>query len=110
MDKTTVTQLQKEAIVSEYLMYNISYRQLGLKYDVDFRLIHKWVMKFQGTTSKILLKKSKEKTVVKPTAEVLALQESLRLEKLRNALLTSIIDIAEQDLQINLRKKFGTKQ
>jgi len=110
MDKTTVTQLQKEAIVAEYLMGNITYRQLGLKYDVDFRIVHSWVMKFQGTTSKKSSKKVEEKSALKPTVEVLALQESLRLEKLRNALLTSIIDIAEQELQINLRKKFGTKQ
>ena len=48
--------------------------------------------------------------VVKPNTELLALQESLRLEKLRNELLNAIIDIADKDLNTNLRKKFGTKQ
>ena len=67
-------------------------------------------MKFQGTTSKKSSKKAAEKVVVKPSTEVLALQESLRLEKLRNELLNAIIDIADTDLNTNLRKKFGTKQ
>ena len=67
-------------------------------------------MKFQGTTSKKSSKKVEEQLVVKPSAEVLSLQESLRLEKLRSELLNAIIDIADTDLNTNLRKKFGTKQ
>ncbi len=110
MNKTEVTPLQKEAIVAEYLMSDLTYRQLAKKHNVDFRIIHSWVMKFQGTTSKKTSKKTEEKAVVKPSAEVLALQDSLRLEKLRNELLNAIIDIADKDLNTNLRKKFGTKQ
>lgn len=109
-DKTEVTPLEKEAIVAEYLMSKVTYRQLAEKYNVDYRIIHSWVMKFQGTTSKKPSKKIEEKRVEKPIAEVLALQESLRLEKLRNELLNAIIDIADKDLNTNLRKKFGTKQ
>ena len=109
-DKTEVTPLQKESIVAEYLMSKATYRQLAEKYNVDFRIIHSWVMKFQGTTSKKPSKKTEGKVVEKPSAEVLALQESLRLEKLRNELLNAIIDIADKDLNTNLRKKFGTKQ
>jgi transposase-like protein len=109
-DKIEVTPLEKEAIVAEYLMSKVTYRQLAEKYDVDFRIIHSWVMKFQGTTVKKSSPKKEEKVVVKPTPELLALQESLRLEKLRNELLNAIIDIADKDLNTNLRKKFGTKQ
>lgn len=110
MDKTVLTPLQKEAIVAEYLMSETTYRQLAEKHNVDYRIIHSWVMKFKGTTSKKPSHKMEEKVGLKPTAEVLALQESLRLEKLRNELLNTIIDIADKDLNTNLRKKFGTKQ
>lgn len=108
--KLEVTSSQKESIVAEYLMSEVTYRQLAEKYNVDFRIIHSWVMKFQGTTSKKSPKKVEEKVVVKPTAEILSLQESLRLEKLHNQLLNAIIDIADKDYNTNLRKKFGTKQ
>ena len=67
-------------------------------------------MNLKGTASKKSSKKAEEKVVIKPSEEVLALQESLRLEKLRNELLNAIIDIADKDFNTNLRKKFGTKQ
>lgn len=109
-DKTEVSSSQKEAIVSEYLMREVTYRQLAEKHNIDFRIIHSWVMKFQGRTIKKSSKKASEKEVLKPSVEVVGLQESLRLEKLRNELLNAIIDIADKDLNTNLRKKFGTKQ
>ena len=37
MDKKAI---DKEAIIADYLMGNLSYRKIGLKYGVDFRLIH----------------------------------------------------------------------
>lgn len=102
----------QEAIVADYLLGKATYRQLGLKYDIDFRLIHSWVMKFQGK------QKQRGKPSTKPpqinaekeSAEVQTLQEALRLEKLRTELLNAMIDIAEKDLNVSIRKKFGTKQ
>jgi len=38
-----------------------------------------------------------------------ALQKELAKERLRNKLLTAIIDIAEEELKIPIRKKYGTK-
>ena len=38
--------LEKEAIIAEYLTGEISYRKIGEKYGIDFRLIHSWVSKF----------------------------------------------------------------
>lgn len=112
MNKTVKSPQEQEAIVSDYLLGNATYRQLGVKYDVDFRIIHSWVMKFQGkqqrsktTSSKVVLKE-----VLKEPAELLLLREELRKEKLRTELLNTIIDIAEKDFKINIRKKFGTKQ
>lgn len=112
MTKTTKSPQEQEAIVADYLLGKATYRQLGKKYDVDFRIIHSWVMKFQGTQKQELKPSQKSPQIQpeKPSSEVLALSESLRLEKLRTSLLNAIIDIAEKDLNISIRKKFGTKQ
>jgi transposase-like protein len=112
MTKTQKSPLDQEAIVADYLLGNSSYRLLGKKYGVDFRLIHSWVMKFQGkqkTSGKQPII-SVEKATEKESALVVELREALRKEKLRNELLNTIIDIADKDLKTNLRKKFGTKQ
>lgn len=113
MKKTIKSNQEWEAIVAEYLLGNISYRKLGAKYSVDFRIIHYWVTKFQGKVVK------KEKTKISlgdndhadglPT-DVKHLQEELRKAKLHNKLLNAMIDIAEDQLKINIRKKSGTKQ
>lgn len=52
--------------------------------------------------------KQKESTDKLPN-DVEALQKELAKERLRNKLLTAIIDIAEEELKIPIRKKYGTK-
>jgi len=112
MKKTGKTIQEQEAIIAEYLLGEKSYRQLGIEHGIDFRLIHSWVRKFQGKP----VRKSKPKSVTKtdsteslPT-NVKALQEELRKAKLHNKLLNAIIDIAEDQLKIDIRKKSGTKR
>ena len=103
---------EKEAIVAEYLLGNATYRQLGQKYDIDFRIIHSWVMKFKGknnSNSKSVSNET-ENVTEKEAASIVALREELRKEKLRTELLNTMIDIAEKDFKISIRKKFGTKQ
>jgi hypothetical protein len=41
-------------------MGELSYRQLGKKHEIDFRLIHSWVRKFQGKSE------PKTKTQIQP--------------------------------------------
>ena len=104
--------LNKEAIVAEYLTGNTSYRKIGIKYGIDFRLVHSWVMKFQGkkrkqSPTKPVIKIAEEEPL---SQEVKQLQQELRNAKLHNKLLNAMIDIAEQQLSIDIRKKSGTKQ
>lgn len=113
MIKSEKTVQEQEAIVAEYLTGNLSFRKLGAKHGVDFRVIHHWVSKFQGKP----VKKAKPKIKLNddlpqeelPT-DVRQLQEELRKAKLHNKLLNAIIDIAEVQLKIDIRKKSGTKQ
>jgi transposase-like protein len=111
MDRTHLSVQEKEAIIAEYLLGSTSYRSLGKKYRIDFRLIHSWVMKFQGKAIRKSTSISKKNNVLveQLPAEVKLLQEELRKAKLHNELLTTMIDIAEKQLNISIRKKSGTK-
>jgi transposase-like protein len=110
MYKRTAT-FKKVAIITEYLAGSLSYRQLGNKYGINHKTIHHWVMQHEG---KKLIKSSKKKlesiTEESISIDIKELQEQLRKAKLENKLLNAIIDIAEEQLNIEIRKKSGTKQ
>jgi transposase-like protein len=108
MDKIKI---EKEAIIAEYLTGNLSYRKIGIKYGIDFRIIHSWVMKYQGKNRKHVPKPKAQKAEEMPLSnEVKQLQQELRKAKLQNKLLNAMIDIAEDQLKIDIRKKSGTKR
>ena len=108
MEKTNI---EIEAIIAEYLTGNASYRKLGAKYGIDFRMIHSWVMKYQGKNKKPKSKAKKEQLDETPlSTEVKQLQRELRKEQLHNKLLNAMIDIAEEQLKINIRKKSGARR
>ena len=113
MKKSEKTVQEREAIIAEYLLGDTTYRKLGAKHGVDFRAIHHWVSKFQGKSVKKVKPKSKPDESLPKEAlptDVKQLQEELRKAKLHNKLLNAIIDIAEEQLKIDIRKKSGTKQ
>jgi transposase-like protein len=102
------TEQEKEAIIAEYLLGETTYRSLEKKHGIDFRVIHSWVTKFKGKT---VGNQKKPKASTEPLpVDIKKLQEELRKAKLHNELLNAIIDIAEEQLKINIRKKSGTKR
>lgn len=109
-----ITKHQKEGIITEYLTTEITYRELGKKHGLDFRTIHAWVQRFQGKmrNRKPYQKPSKVtgNTDVALPSEVKKLQEELRKARLLNELLSEVITIAEEDLKVPIRKKYGTRQ
>lgn len=104
---------ERESIVAEYLTGNTSYRKLAAKHNVSFNTLHRWVNNFQSKS----LKKGK---AIKPAqqvnqpeqlpTDVKQLQEELRKARLHNELLNAMIDIAEEQLKIDIRKKSGTRR
>lgn len=109
MEETRIE--DREAIIAEYLIGDTTYRKLGAKYGVDFRRVHSWVMKYQGKPVRKDKPKQEDNLPKEelPT-DVKQLQKELRKAKLHNQLLNAIIDIAEEQLKIDIRKKSGTKQ
>jgi transposase-like protein len=110
----------KQAIVDEYLLGCFTYRELEKKHNVSRQAINEWVLDYQGTPrfktirreqAKLQVMKGKNEDVKQPPLpiEILELQKQLEQERLHNKLLTAMIDIAEQELKIPIRKKYGTK-
>ena len=102
---------KKEIVIAEYLSGGITYRKLGEKHGIDFRTINSWVMKYKGKernrNSKVVVKNSTLETV---STDVVKLQKELSTALLHAKLLNAMIDIAEKELKIDIRKKSGTKR
>ena len=102
---------KKLAIITEYLTGALSYRELERKHGINHKTIHHWVMKNEGRTpiksSKEIEKDLSESSV---PSDIKELQKQLRKAQLENKLLNAIIDIAEEQLNIDIRKKSGTKR
>ena len=102
---------KRENVIAEYLSGGISYRKLGEKHGIDFRTINSWVMKYKGKelnrNSKIFVKNA---TVENVPADLVQLQKELSTALLHAKLLNAMIDIAEKELKIDIRKKSGTKR
>lgn len=117
----------KEQIVQEYLTQGCGFRKLAAKYGISRTTICKWVLIHQGihnlpptekqqTYSNSSMNSSSKKstsTNVETTAlqlKIAALEKQLQWEKLRADALDTMINIAEKQLDIQIRKKPGTQQ
>ena len=106
-----------EEIINEYLIGGITFRPLGKKYGISRSTINRWVLEHEGFISTIkspkesipLLEMNKVPRESLLT-EVIELQKQLAQERLQNKLLTAMIDIAEQELKIPIRKKYEARR
>lgn len=108
-------------IALEYLITDASIKELQIKYGFKgCGTIYKWIAKFGLSKpsdqaielNKAMSKEQKKKTPkeLKLEAEVAALKKGLEHERLRTLALDTLIDVAERDLKISIRKKRGAKQ
>jgi transposase-like protein len=109
-----------QKIATEYLTTDISQSELKAKYGFTGTAnIYRWIAKFglsKPSETEIKLQnamgKEKGKTPgeLKLEAEILALKKELEHERLRTKALSTLIDVAERDLDISIRKKPGARQ
>ena len=117
----------KEQVIQEYLEQGVGFRQLSQKYGISRTMICKWVAIYQGIHNLPPTEKHQSYSVYSmsnkhkkpfaeqpPSTEVLqekiaALQKQLDWEKLRSEALSTMIDVAEKDLNISIRKKPGAQ-
>lgn len=117
----------KEQIIQEYLTQGSGFRKLSEKYGMSRTTICKWVAIYQGIhnlppSEKQLkyatasMNSSPKKPIITPSTEealrqqIAALEKQLQWEKLRSEALDTMINIAEKDLNISIRKKPGAQQ
>jgi len=106
-------EILKKKITSEYLESRCTYQELSSKYHIPLGTIYRWVKKYSKMTkAELQIYKSwqpEEDFGALPTDSQQLIKE-LKQEKLKNKLLNEIINVAEENLKINIRKKPGTKQ
>ena len=110
----------KAQAVFEYLNTNLSSREIEKKFGIKGHCcLGNWIRKFglSKPTSKDLISfkiMAKEKTQSPHERELESrineLEKQLDYEKLRNIALNRMIDIAEKDMNIPIRKKHGAKR
>jgi transposase len=114
----------KDKVIQEYLSTGCGYRKLQEKYGVSRTTICNWVQVYQGIHGirKTSLQqkhyispmKRKQKEADANQAALLEkialLERQLQHEELRGVVLDKLIDVAEKQLNISIRKKPGTQQ
>jgi len=110
----------KLKVVQEYLSTDVSQQELMKKYHIrGNHCISDWMRKFnlqapseQEIELQRTMAKQKEKTPYEREleAKVQKLEQQLDHEQLRTLALDTMIDIAERDLKISIRKKSGAKR
>lgn len=94
----------KEEVVEEYLRGGGSLRFLSQKYGVSRATLHRWVQEHGKVPrgAKVPEKKAMPEEVKK-------LQQELREARLEALIYKTMVDVAERDLGIQIRKKRGAK-
>ncbi len=103
----------REEVVAAYLGGGETYRELELRYGVNKSTLQRWVKGATGTIGEVR-QPDEEKPIgerhVEAIAENKRLREELRRAELLNKLLSSMIEIAEERLGVDIRKKPGSKR
>ncbi len=106
---------RKREVVDEYLRGGVTLRELEVSYGIARQTIHRWVQESVSdlTPEETRGLKERRKLAAKQSeipAEVRQLQKELEEARLYNELLNTMIDIAEDQLGVDIRKKRGAKR
>ena len=110
----------KLKVVQEYYSTSQSQKDLMLKYGIlGPNTITNWIRKFgikSPTQNELKLQKEMTKSTKETKLElelkskILRLEKELSFEKLKSEAYNTLIDVAEEELKIDIRKKSGSKQ
>lgn len=105
----------KKEVVEEYLRGGVSLRELEKDHGINFRTIHRWVKEAERELApeerKVRqVRRSVAIRVRELPADVKQLRKELEEAELKNELLNAMIDIAEDQFGIEIRKKRGARQ
>lgn len=90
-------------MIRDRIDQGLSFRTLAIKYGTSASSIHRIMKKHHPIDQETPVETALPEDVAQ-------LKELLRKERLKNELLNNIIDIADQELGTNIRKKSGTRR
>ena len=102
----------KMKVVYDYLHGDKSKEELRRAYGIGGgSAILGWIRKFEGVSpKKLIMSKDSKKTKEDLLKEIELLKKQLEYEKLKSVAFDTMIEIAEEEFKIPIRKKFGAKQ
>ena len=102
----------KLKVVYEVLRGEITKESCRAKYGIKGHCtVLKWIRKFDLSKETILMgQKEKTSQSTELKARIRLLKQELTYEKLKSEALSEMIDIAEEEFKISIRKKSGAKQ
>lgn len=106
--------LHKRTIVSAIEQGRMSIKEAQLAYNIrNSTTISKWLIQYKSEKVEICIEKQRpmiKKKKVEVTSQTAALQKALQEAELKIKALNTLIDVAEEQLKIDIRKKSGAKQ
>jgi transposase-like protein len=109
----------KRSVVRSVVNRRLSMREAQLKYGIkSAATIQRWIKELEQENTDLVAPnevwmkkiKSTKKDATQSNTDIKALQEALEDAQLKVAALNTLIDVAEEQLKINIRKKPGAKQ
>lgn len=114
------TNAEKAKLITEYLSTNETREAFQMRYGLGHCTLSRWMTQYglldltqeQIKETMVTKKKTPEKSVRELTleAKVAELEQQLRKEKLKTLMYSTMVETAEEELGVDLRKKFGAKQ
>ena len=112
--RTYLCQADREAIIREYYLEGVSKTELARRYGCSFQAVLRNITKFAAENDKsaLLMKNkpidSQAEEIKALKAEVLELKKKLYEETMRADFCDTMIDVAEEMFDIEIRKKADT--
>lgn len=105
----------RDEAVAEYLAGDVSYRELGARYGISSSTLNRWVREHgreMGIEKEAIERVAGSLAAVREETpvEVGRLKRELEEARLYNKLLEAMIEIAEEQMGIVIRKKSGARQ
>lgn len=112
--RRSYTKLQKRTIVNAIEQGRLTVKEAKIAYNIKTeRIIRGWIIQFKSEKVEICIENTSPMTKDKSSSKDLekeALQKTLQEAELKIKALNTLIDVAEEQLKIEIRKKSGAKQ
>ncbi len=114
LKRRSYTNLQKRSIVTAIEQGRLTIKEAKTAYNIkNEKIIRDWLLQYKSEKVEICIENISPMAKDKPSSKDLekeALQKALQEAELKIKALNTLIDVAEEQLKIDIRKKSGAKQ